>query len=36
VTGLDQNNSDVVLVISGLTPFTTEVANYRYSVTLTH
>jgi hypothetical protein len=25
-----------VLVISGLTPFTTEVANYRYSVTLTH
>jgi immune inhibitor A len=35
ITGLGQNVKRVVLVVSGLTPFTTEVANYSYSATLT-
>ena len=35
VVGNGRKNSRVVLVISGITPFTTEVANYEYHVTLT-
>jgi immune inhibitor A len=35
ITGLGQDVKRVVLVVSGLTPFTTEVANYSYSATLT-
>jgi immune inhibitor A len=35
LTGLDGRNDQVVLVISGITPFTTEVANYEYRATLT-
>ena len=35
LTGLDSRNNQVVLVISGITPFTTEVANYEYRATLT-
>jgi immune inhibitor A len=35
ITGLGQSVKRVVLVVSGLTPFTTEAANYSYSATLT-
>jgi immune inhibitor A len=35
VTGLGQGQNEVILVISGMTPFTTEVANYHYSAMLT-
>jgi immune inhibitor A len=36
VTGLGQDKNEVVLVISGITPFTTEAAPYHYSATLAH
>jgi immune inhibitor A len=35
ITGLGQSVKRVVLVVSGLTPFTTEVADYSYSASLT-
>jgi hypothetical protein len=35
IPGLGQSVKRVVLVVSGLTPFTTEVANYSYSAALT-
>jgi len=34
VTGLGETTDQVVLVVSGITPFTTEVASYRYRATL--
>jgi hypothetical protein len=36
ITGLGETVDRVVLVVSGITPFTTEVASYRYRATLTH
>ncbi len=35
ITGLGETVDQVVLVVSGVTPFTTEVASYRYRATLT-
>jgi hypothetical protein len=35
IPGLGDTNAGVVLVISGVTPFTTEVANYHYRVSVT-
>jgi hypothetical protein len=34
ITDLGAVNDEVVLVVSGITPFTTEIADYRYSATL--
>jgi immune inhibitor A len=34
ITGLDETIDQVILVVSGITPFTTETASYRYNVTL--
>jgi hypothetical protein len=35
VTGLDETIDQVILVVSGITPFTTETASYHYNVALT-